>query len=792
MKTHSCPMAIVLLFLWGQGSLAQSADGPENEAEARPKVELHLSPAGLAAAEFPKAEIPLTFSAMEPTKPGSPSVSQASIHSKGRWDPDSQKYLVVVEIPPSTTWSVQLDDERYWLPPTQIWVSKEGEAPRELEVFRAATFSGSLGIPKESEAPKSLRFVFGRQAKDLVLKRNLERITVECSVDEDLRFACQGPAGVWDLRLSLTFHVPRYLWSFSASGEGESRLGQLLFRRGSSLAGWVTVPAEFDSKMTEVEIRVARASSGEPPRNQEEATWKERASLQDFRTRPNEKGFFQVVGLPEGIFELEAGMEPLGMVQRSPIPVEEDAESALFDPIELLPPAEVDVFFTPPMAPDGMPWELTLIDRAARKTVHQSTVDLGGSALLDGIDPGRYTLVASSGEGRFRTRWHTEIIEITSDLREHWIEVDVVAIEGEVLWGDEAVAAQVWFGGQDGAQSISLFSTVDDGFSGFLNREGEWEVDVSIDGSQVRGVEPVHVSAPGDGQPARVEVVLPRNEIYGQVYLANGRAADPSVTVLVLSLEHGRKISEVRCDEDGTFSIEGIRPGAVWLTARSGGDSSPPEEFVVEADERVGPVELRFDGQVVRKMRLVSEGGPVSRAHITYQPAGRGPRNTRSVTSDPNGDFEVRVPREATGVDLMVLSSSRSSTILRAPLPRDEEGSAQIEIPRHGGQLELDSGGRASRQVSLFANGVAAPQLLTLIRTYRKLTGVAVNFSRERLILPRMTAGFYVLCDRQFPDSLDMGLLESGGVPSGCEGGYLPQYGILQLSLPEHQEDESK
>ncbi|MEM6797813.1 MAG: carboxypeptidase-like regulatory domain-containing protein, partial [Acidobacteriota bacterium] len=286
-------------------------------------------------------------------------------------------------------------------------------------------------------------------------------------------------------------------------------------------------------------------------------------------------------------------------------------ESALFKPIELESPSDVTFFLTPPISPDGLPWRLTLLNEKNPEQVLDSIAELGGSVVVRQLKAKKYRLVVSAGEGRFRSRWHSEELRVDSDLVEHWINIPNFKIEGLVTRDGEPVEAELWFGGRHGANSIYTLTDSEGAFEGVLNREGTWDLDVSLDGRRVTSLEALEIQAPADGSPAWVEVDVPANRIFGRVVRADGRPADSTAQVLLLSYQHGKKVAGSSCDEDGNFSIEGLQSGELWISALGPEGKSAAQRVSLKPKQEQGPLELELLALQTLRGRIVTEGQPV-------------------------------------------------------------------------------------------------------------------------------------------------------------------------------------
>lgn len=694
-------------------------------------------------------------------------------------------------------WRIDPRIEGLWIPEVLVEVFPEQVSMPStiVEAKPGAILNAEIGYPDTEELPLDdlleIRVVSAKHAKDLVQPHALERMESSCAwMPEAPAWNCPIPAGTADFKIELRGFVPHYFWARSIEPGQVEDLGTITFEKGSSMVGWVVHPEASDN-VTETTIELTPILGDgmrHPAFDMEDA----RAGIRSHRTHPNERGFFRFVGLEAGTYSLEASAEGLAEYETSPVPIVEGRETSLAEPVILSPPGSLTVFIEPALSPSGEPWTLRLTE--ADTSVHDSTIeewaDLSGTWIAEGLDPGTYELMLLGGEGRKKERWLREEVELAGDTM-HSLELPIVEVEGSIVRGSAEVDGVVWFGRRFGETSIRMESTEDEGFHGFLPRAGEWEVDVELSKGAIQQLDPVRVERRSDGEPTEVEIEIPFTNIFGSVV---GREERPiaRANVLAMKTEGERLIGQTTTDENGEFEMKGLQPGRLWLAAVAREGMSEPILVDLREGLRTEPTELRLEPPVARKIRVVSDTGPVAGASVWYRPVGQGPRIDGHARSNPEGYTILDVHDSATAVDLLVLPGSLAMRAERLALSGDPEIVPELAVSRYGSTLGLDVGTRSAGEVVLFNDGV---QLMSnpLFRWLQLTTGQDIDLRQlGKIVLPQSDWGFYALCPREMMSLELRQTLEARGLPQECSGGYLAPGGFLPLSLDKDASDSAE
>jgi hypothetical protein len=613
---------------------------------------------------------------------------------------------------------------------------------------------------------KPLRSLELRLQTSLPHRPKPAEVVIACPIKNQV-LSCATPSGRFDLRLRAEGgFAPIYLWDVAVAAGKETPLGELRLRRGASVSGWVqTAEGGLPSHDCRLKLSPASADSGDL-KVQDQI---EKASLE---AQPNEKGFFQIAGVPPGRYELTARQPGYADTLVGPLDVRPDLESQVIDRLTLARPVKFEIALDPPLEPYGSPWRIELSRRSDPSETPASF--LAGKASQEGIwhvpgvAPGTYEL---SVRGEQKEVWYREFLEIhpgQSDLR---IDLPVLRVEGRILIGKEPLAATLWLS-QKGGRRLRFDSDERGRFNGVLPGEGLWAPKVEMATGKLQvSLEPVEIKPPQGKNLAKVEIRVPDTRLAGQVVDEEGHPL-PAAKVFAASAER-KTTNPFETDEKGEFSLRGLQPGA-WLVKAELGDRQSDFQPVSLPTEGEGPW-LRI---VARKLqtfegRIVSVAGPVAGARVLAWPPfnGQSGAGMADAVSGGDGSFHVELPA---GTALPPGYAMRLTAVPVSP-------GQPIEIPvePQGGTLILDMPEGGPTPILVHGGVYALPMALKM---WARMQGGRTPDS-GRLVLSAVEAGPYSVCR----GALAVTSMKEGGEPpaAACTSGVLAPNGELVLRSPD-------
>jgi hypothetical protein len=696
-------------------------------------------------------------------------------------DPSLEEGRAELEAPGSATldltgqrvWSLSVASESFWAAPELVSVGTEPAAVR-LALWPTARLVGEIEVEPGENAPEKigLRFESPPDAET-----RISRSTVSCPL-EDRSYECRLPATRLDLRLRAKHFVSHYYWDVELRSDAENRLPKARLRRGASVVGWVE-PADpraaFDRAAVTLERELAAAGL-------DEASSARRRGLA-LSSKANERGFFEVTGVEEGLYGLTVTHPEFAPARHAPIRVYADAETEL-PLIALDKGVDLRLNVEPGRAPTGARWRVELLRRGEApghlEEAAEGTADADGRWKRAALPPATYVLRIHAGAGE---TWHSEELSLPAGA-ESWsrtIQLDADKLAGLVLLGSEPIAADLYFGGYHGALRIPASSDEEGLFEAVVPALESWTVDVYAKASGARqrfsGVVP---EPAGEDGRRWLELVLPDTLVEGRVV----DVEDEPVAGARVRASGSAGGMTLRSEEDGSFEMRGLRPGEYWLRAIT---DSPPRRsrihrFELEDGVATQPFELvltadrRIEGQVV---------GPGGRPVIGAKIVGR-------VEQTPEQPVAARVPEAETGLDgtfSMELAEAAGAVQLTVFPPGfavrqvriDSRSPHPVVIPvePHGGTLRVEYDTATPLDRLQVFNTFLLPFYPYLVN-WATLNGEA-NTVKGVLSLPMLEPGFYRACG-DFDFDVEMTGLATPS-QARCAGGQLSAYGELELSL---------
>lgn len=826
--THSLPALLVvlpaLLAALAPAAGARQAE-PVSVEQAEPFL-LHLVPVGFQAAssaEAAQGEGAAPSAEQVPADSTVPRrvevVAEALTALRGDAEPPPARTAEGVEVPgtvemnlvPGFVWRLSVSGGGAWAPPAVVLLEEPG-GEETLPVWPVGRVRGRLATDTPGAAaadglPAALRVHFesvpGAVARSQDERAPREdspevpRTVVDCPVEEGGAFSCSLPAGLLDLRLAAGGFVPVYRWGVAVPPAGEVDLGAVPLERGASLAGWVVVEDdELDPEEARVTVAPQAAGVEHRPREQE------RRARMARETEVDERGFFQLAGLRPGAYVVTAKQPGLAVARRGPVELEEAEETLLRAPLVLTPPLTLEVWIEPALDPAGEPWAVE-VSRFREPTTpaddlrERATAAPDGTYELGGLSAGRYAVGIFGPDGSQLAREEVELDRSTGPVR---IALDLIALEGLLLLGDQPLEGRVTFSGGPSAAEVVMDADEEGAFGGLLPGEGGWRIDVTADEPRVRRRLWREIEAE-DGR-AEVEVRLPDTLVAGRVVDVEGRRVS-GAAVKVVGLDEVAIPFWGHSADDGTFAIHGLAEGLVYVDATATGGRTSEKRVVDLAEDRSAEdLELVVRERETVRGRVLSPAGPVVGAEVMATARRGGAEQPFAFSSpgmtDAEGRFELQVPAGTDGVDLVVLPPGFALAVRRVePLPEEP---IRVRVEPHGGTLAV--AGFAPEGLS----GKPPPGSLPVVLfegvplgagplgDWIRVVGEGSPWWKgPRLVVPRMPPGNYAVCR---PDMVEVIRALARGkdvrplLETSCDRGYLPPYGELELVAPEPPEAE--
>jgi len=520
-----------------------------------------------------------------------------------------------VSLPPAV-WRASLHVPGLWAPVQDIVVSDGAETAHVTLCARyLARLTGSASVPGY-KGPFDLRAAVTSSPDEPAASPNA-RIAQEvfaCAGSHE-EWTCEVPSGRLDVEIRATGFVPSYYWGLEIAPGEAVRMPAIPLRRAASVSG--EIHEQDGSPAKHVAVALTPPDSSRPLDTNEGG----RAAV---RAVTNVRGFFQLVGMPPGRYQVLArgrdGVEVLVEV-----PVAAHTESRLKAPLVLAAPAALTIRVSPERLPGGGAWSFTLrrTEFPAARLITDARLDSRGEWRRANLRPGPYRLELAAPSGR----WLVRTIDVQPG--DQLVEIDARPrrIGGSVRLGKSPVEGRIVWGGQFGAVRIPLPLDEDGRFEGLIPEHSAddvpWAVFVERTRPTVaRNVE--NVMLPSDPE-ADVEIVLPSTSLRGTIVDADGKPV--ALAIVYVSPEKQAPLEQKKIrDEKGEFQFDGLAPGRYAVSAVAPTNEASDEvEVTLEEDGDQARVRLalRRTADVVVRVRS-PEGTPVPGARCW--PCPRKPR----------------------------------------------------------------------------------------------------------------------------------------------------------------------
>ena len=586
--------------------------------------------------------------------------------------------------------SIRLQAEGYWAPPFA-----EDEAHRELRSVLRPTGKLLLPPPQGSlEEGSAVRVKFqllGDSTRNDRSNPDLAKYSEACPLQE-AGWICELPAGRLDLEFTQEGFAPVYLWDLELATGANNELGPIRWIRGGSVRGWLV--NEGGEDLT-ADILVRPATLGATP----DPTPRRRQKLQELFTRSDERGFFQIAGLPPGAYHLRAVREGFDSREHTFEVTHPGEEIALENTVSIAPLATFEIHVEPMVDPWGDAWTIELSralgGNGSFESFARGATDDSGSWRKERMPSQEVLLSITDSKG---SQWVYETLTVRHDMPPLFRAIDLVPVRGRLMLGGTGIPGILAFGSSEGTTSIRMQADEDGRFSGHLPYEGRWPLDLRLNDSPIQqAAEPVWVEQPSGKSFAEVEIDLPDTELRGRVLEGDRPARAVVLAVREMAGDTNRRRKDLSlvtdADEGGTFILRGLSPGSLQLSAYDSARSS--DVHLIELREEQ-PVEI--DLQLRKKVHLsgrllTSTGTPLPNAQIVARPDVGLATGTQS---DFEGHFELRLPAEVRSVDLMILPTGAGLFFERLHLTGDSLKDLQLATSRVTGTVILPQPGRAT------------------------------------------------------------------------------------------------
>jgi hypothetical protein len=543
-----------------------------------------------------------------------------------------------------------------------------------LEVRPAGRLEARVGAGRAERGPE--RLLVQAWPSDAIARAPF---LSRAAVAADGRVALELPLGRWDLRLAAPGWAPIYRFGLDV-GRQPVALGALDFQRGSSVSGFLRAGGD------EILVAGGAVSLRRPVSADGTALTSEGrlATATTLTAAVAGDGFFQILGAPPGVYELEVRAPGAATLVVPDVAVAADGEVSLGE-LWLQGALTLAVEVVPPRTPDGRPWQLAVRPVRARAeegpAVH--TDELGRAEITE-LDPGVYALHVRDEEGADLEVREIEIVAPTTER----VVLDLVRVEGRVRLNGEPLAAELT--AHPGHLGVARFQSNEEGrIAGWSRRPLTRQVVVEVaaraadEGGDEAGDEAgaqvgdraagqaaaratrfhrrVVVSEPDvDEDRWRLDLELEEGTLAGRVRNREGDAvADAEVLAVPLAEPLAMKVR--RSDGQGRFAID-LVPGRQVVRARHPDQGASQEVSVdVLAGGTTPEVELVLEPQRTLRGRVVgaASGQGIPGARVAVESVG-GAAAGASATTGLDGSFEIAVDEVATQLAVSVLVAGQA------------------------------------------------------------------------------------------------------------------------------------
>ncbi|HEX6083912.1 MAG TPA: carboxypeptidase-like regulatory domain-containing protein [Thermoanaerobaculia bacterium] len=333
-------------------------------------------------------------------------------------------------------------------------------------------------------------------------------------------------------------------------------------------------------------------------------------------------------------------------------------------------------------------------DGTARPAGERTLKPGQSSVAFDGLEPGTHLLLVEGDEPLKRL----QVIAVANDgaPRDVRIEIPKGFVFGRFTMGGRPLAKSGVLLTHNGEGWTTRFSTKADGtFAGVLWRRGEFDVAVSVDGSDPASAGTLVIP---EGPAPNVDFDLPDARVTGRVLTAAGT---PAADVLITLESEGppRRVIRRRTDANGAFSYVAVPAGAqiVRVIAADGFLRPAPLKFELDGAHR--DVVVTLDKGTRRTVEVIdARGAPVADARVLCVA-----NNEVRASALTNAKGVVKLDMPADG-DLLLYVIPREGSFLVQRVAADV---IRVRIPAAGAAIDL---------VAKTIEGAAVPEVAFMMR----------------------------------------------------------------------------
>lgn len=696
-------------------------------------------------------------------------------------------------------WQVQAFASGYWSQRVEVAVTRQTLVRPRLALWPAATLHGEIltadGEPPPNfftvqldAVPASSGAANTSQPRALPTEPVPAHAELRCPIDKGT-WSCQGPAGLFDVRMEAMGYAPRYQWAVSLKAADSTDLGRVVLLQAASVFGRaVQGDGANPTGPCHARLRtyVERRGAPEPvleSANQDEASYSVLLSP---------RGYFQVVGLPPGTYMLAVECPAASAVRE--LIVQADSETQIHPALQLG-DLTLGITLAPKTDPRGQPWLVT-VDATTphlRRIADKAITAADGRWERPGLSPDTYRVTIHSSDGM---QWLQQYFKLDASSRPLSLHLAYVRVAGRVSLVAQPVRARLFFSNAAGGDPVTLMSDDSGRFQGLLpvaygDKETNWVVEAHVMQPAVtRRMEGVHVQ-PIPGQAVVwLDLALPTVAVRGVVVSADGH---PQSNTQVIFKDASGSETSAYTDDAGRFEAATLPPGQYTAVAKS------PEEGVSDRTQLTvvagmeSEIKLVLNPPMHVTLHVVSDQGPVADAtvQVWIQPG----VPWLHTHTDSDGNFDVKLPPGTTEVGLTVGANGYALKMIRMPVSDASNAPSDantITLDETGGTLSLDLKPPDSLSGNSTSDSSAMPYLVHsgAIEDARLLASwgdeLAGASSDGPAVIEAIDPGSYTLCFLTDPGTLPA-LWQGVQPPNQCHTASVTQGQSVTLSLSQQQ-----
>jgi hypothetical protein len=464
-----------------------------------------------------------------------------------------------------------------------------------------------------------------------------------------------------------------------------------------------------------------------------------------------------------------------------------DSETLLTQPLTLYKPFDLDLTLNPASDLFGEPWSVHLTRHPSAggilETVYEGKAGVDGRLVVPNQRPGRYFVIVSDAlDNRMYSDPELQVQGAADAVRT--LTLELLSVEGQLRLGDEPLSGILWFDGKHGANRVRMDALGEGKFEGYLPREGRWKVEVEAVADPALEAKVQVAVSPNRSGKAKLEIVLPDTEVFGQVIDESESPVSAARVMLDSPLGTVEQLSET----DGSFRFRAAPEGLGQLRAEArttrGRVTSLPVDLELLDGEPIGPLTLKLASTRTVTGRVVSAYGPVADAALRIETVPNGLSEGLPLTTDHTGRFEANISSQATALEVVVSAPGFGLQAFRQPLDgselvltvaRGNEGSLQVVLP-----YTEDEARKRGEILVVWQDGVV---IATPVLVRWAATNSVSWYQDGRLNLPNLAAANYRICVA-LPEQILAQVANPGAVYlPGCTEAQLAPGRTLQVQL---------